>query len=481
MACGKSSEITAFLKGEVSGTEREALQAHFDGCAPCSQELEKSRRLLESFSTLETVEPSPDFTWRVRDAFLRAHPEFLEAPVEEKRTLWDSIRGLFGVMPAWAISVSVHVLVVGVAALIIFSRGPREDWDGKTRLHRDAAHLDPSDSRSPDFTLVPLPDSLNQVKAGESWKAWLDRMPKDAARAPFFSKRAPGSDPAVTKALGWLASAQWPGGRWKAPDKDSTVELTGLAILAFLADGQAAAEPVRQGVEFLVSEQRASGLVGSDRGSYLYPHAIATLALLECALATGDARTGAAASAAISFTIASQNEPGGWGPWARSPESDTLTGAWQILALRLAEVRGDAGVLPALVRAQGRIREATDSKGRVRGSAPGDLHVSTAAGMLSLQLSSPAPDGGILARQDDLLLEAPVGAKGLGFAMFRSLALFQRGGDAWTKGWAPVREAVLKAQGPDGSWPADAVSEVHATSLAALTLLTPVRYPRLSE
>ena len=295
-----------------------------------------------------------------------------------------------------------------------------------------------------------MPDQLNQFRASESWKAWLDRMPQEAAHAPYLAKRASASDPAATKALAWLASAQWPGGRWMAPDQPFTVGLTGLVLLAFLADGQAAAEPVRKGLEFLRSEQRASGLVGSDQGNALLNHAIATAALLEGALATGDQRTRAAASAAISFAVSAQNEPGGWGAWARSPESDTVTGAWQILGLRLSLVQGDAGVLPALVRAHGRIREAIDPKGRVRGSAPGDVPLSTAAGMLSLELSSPAPDQGILARQEDLLLEARVDPKDLRGAMFRSLALCQRGGDACGKGWAPLRESVLRAQASGG-------------------------------
>jgi hypothetical protein len=480
MTCHQSGEITAFLKGEVPEKELPALRSHFDSCASCSRELETSRRLLESLSKMDQIEPSPGFTGRVRDAFLRAHPEFQAGSPVEKATLWDSIRAAFGVMPAWAISVSVHVLVVGIAALIIFqSRGARDDHD-RTRP-ADSAHVAPPDTTPRDFMAAPVPDPLNQSRASESWKAWLDRMPRDARHAPFVAKRASGSDPSATKALAWLASAQWPGGRWMAPDPASTAGLTGLVLLAFLADGQAAAEPVQKGLEFLRSEQRASGLVGSDQGNSLLHHAIATVALLEGALATGDPRTRAAAAAAIGFSVSAQNEPGGWGAWARSPESDTLTGAWQILALRLSLIQGDAGVLPALVRAHGRIQGSIDPKGRVRGSAPGDVLFSTAAGMLSLELSSPAPDQGILARQEDLLLEAPVDPKDLRGALFRSLALFQRGGDAWARGWTPLREAVLRAQAPDGSWASDAVSEVHATALGALTLLSPVRYPRLSE
>jgi hypothetical protein len=383
-------------------------------------------------------------------------------------------------MPAWAISVSVHVLVVGIAALIIVqTRASRDDRD--RARPSDAAHVASVEPIPREASSGPVTDPLSQVKASDSWKAWLDRIPKDAAQGPFLAKRAPGSDPAASRALVWLASAQWPGGRWTAPDKTFTVGQTGLALLAFLADGQAQAAPVQKGLEFLRSEQRASGLVGSDQGNSLLGHAIACVALLEGALATGDSRTRAAASAAISFTLSAQNDSGGWGAWPRSPESDTLTGAWMILALRLSELQGEAGVLPALVRAYGRLREATDPRGRVRGSAPGDAQVSTAAGMFSLELASPAPDQGMLARQEDLLLEPPVDAKDLRLEMFRTLALFQRGGDAWTRGWSRIREGILKAQGPDGSFPADAVSEVHATALGALTLLSPVRYPRLLE
>jgi hypothetical protein len=463
MSCGKSSEITAFLKGEGSDAERGSQSAHFSTCAECALQLEKTRAVLGSLADLERVDPSPDFTWKVRDAFLRAHPEFLEASPVPARSLWESIRASVSGIPAWAISVSVHVLVVGIAALVFLAPRERKS-EGGAPTGPKSGHVAPGDSPGRDAASGPASDVLNQVRAGDRWKAWLEGMPRDAAKGALLAKRGPSGDPAVAKALRWLSEAQSGEGGW------GSVEATGLAILAYLADGQTSG-PVRKGVEALLAEQRATGLVGSDEGAYLLRHGIASVALLEFAMASGDGRALAAGQAAVAYTVAAQNESGGWGAWARSPESDQAVGAWQILLLRLAELRGEAGVVPALIRAHARLRGAVDARGRL--GAP----LETAMGMFSLELSSPAADGGILAREEDLLLERPVDGKDLPFALFRSLALFQRGGDGWRKGWAPARLAILSEQRPDGSWGGEAVS----TATAALSLETPGRYPRLSE
>ena len=75
--CDKSTEIVAFLRGEIPEGERPGLQDHFEKCTSCSTELSRLDRVIKALGKMETVEPSSDFTWRVRQAFLKAHPEFL--------------------------------------------------------------------------------------------------------------------------------------------------------------------------------------------------------------------------------------------------------------------------------------------------------------------------------------------------------------------------------------------------------------------
>ena len=44
MKCDKTSEITAFLKGEIPEGERETLRTHFDQCEGCGRELQRFDR-----------------------------------------------------------------------------------------------------------------------------------------------------------------------------------------------------------------------------------------------------------------------------------------------------------------------------------------------------------------------------------------------------------------------------------------------------
>jgi hypothetical protein len=341
-------------------------------------------------------------------------------------------------------------------------------------------------------------------------RGWRERLPRDRARAAFFTKRSSQGSAPIRSALDWLARSQKPDGRWSAPvvrqeegvEFSHEVGVTGLALLAFLADGETSksgehAATVRKGLQFLMAEQVASGLIGPDRGSYLYDHAIGALALEEAWLMTRDEELAPAAAAAVNYAVSAQNATGGWGYASRAPDNDTSVSGWQILLLRLAEIQGNAGVIPSLVQANAAVRSLADFSGKVGYRAPrqypNGAEALTAIGMLSHQLASAAPDAALLKKQSEILLErSPIGgadaeSNDLYFAYFGSLALFQHGGEAWTKWWEPLREKLLKAQQPDGSWPA-AFDRWHAqggpvytTAISALILETPFRYPRLAE
>lgn len=556
MKCERSNEITAYLKGEVPEGDRESLRLHFEGCSTCSAELAKFDRVLKALGKIESVEPSPGFKWRVREAFLRAHPEFLEHPRPERLTLWDTLRGTFQYVPAWAISVAAHVLLVGLAAILIFvpphpedaldeaairakprrpsGELPRFGWDQEgtgTRPDRIGA-VDPAIPGMEDYTpdrqgpgpIGPVPHPRRTPNAAKlDVTPWRDRIPREKRLLAFFAARGDaeiraayggkGTEKAIGAGLDWLARAQLADGRWAGPrihlegtgEVSYTTGLTGLALLAFLAEGHTGksgpyASNVRRGLEFLLAQQRASGLVGSDRGNYMYDHAIAGLALLEASLMTHDEALSTAAAAAVNFTVAAQNETGGWGYVSRSATNDTSVGGWQILLLRLAKLGGNQGVIPALIQANDRLSLMTDSEGKVgyraRMEFPNGYRALTAVGMLSHQMSTHTPDADLLARQAAVLLEqCPVvstepggyASNDLYFGYFGSLAMHQYGGEAWTKWFGPLRDRLLQAQTPDGSWPADFDrwhahgGPVYATAAALLILETPVRYPRLYE
>ena len=557
--CEKSQEITAYLKGEVPEGERETLRLHFEQCPPCGLELAKFDKVLSALGKMEGVDPSPGFRWRVRESFLRAHPEFLEAPKREALTLWQGLRQQFSYVPAWAMSVAAHVVLLAIAAILIFTpKSPEEEMHdravqarprkpvgqapefggtgakGPDRIGHFAPEgpgpdeFTPSHKPASDHSLRTKPHPLrspNEHKIDAS--KWRERIQKDRRLLAFFEGRggepqqramreafgAQDTEKAVRAALEWLARKQLPDGRWTGPALRSeqggtfsySIGLTGLSLLSFLAEGHTGkggdfAPTVRKGLEFLMSEQKISGLIGSDQGNYLYNHSIAALALLEAAMMTRDEALATASAAAVNFTVSAQNETGGWGYSARSADNDTSVAGWQILLLRLAKLYGNQGVITSLVQANNQLQLMTDSEGKVgyrgRLQFPNGYLALTAVGMTSHQMSTHTPDPELLARQAGVLLErspilgtvpADFPMNDLYFAYFGTLAMHQYGGDAWRKWYSPLREKLLKTQSPDGSWPESFDrwwlhgGQVYTTAISVLTLQTPVRYPRLAD
>jgi hypothetical protein len=215
---------------------------------------------------------------------------------------------------------------------------------------------------------------------------------------------------------------------------------------------------------------------------------------------TRDETYATASAAAVNFTVAAQNETGGWGYSARSIENDTSVGGWQILLLRMAKLNGNQGVITSLVQANQQLQLMTDSEGKVgyrgRLQFPNGYLALTAVGMTAHQMSTHTPDPAVLAKQAGVLLErSPIlGAvpadfpmNDLYFAYFGTIAMHQYGGDAWTKWFSPLREKLVKLQAPDGSWPESLDrwwlhgGQVYTTAISALTLQTPVRFPRLAD
>jgi hypothetical protein len=560
MKCERSAEIAAFLKGETPEGERETLRLHFEGCPTCAKDLARFDRILQSLGKMESVDPSPQFRWRVREAFLHAHPEFLEKPVPERLTLWQSFRQTMNFIPAWSVSLAAHAVLIAIAAILLFvPRSPEEERDdsavrarprrpgrvtpafdsgrgrpgdpsktGRFSPEDPAVEYTPRDAveLEPDIKLPPLPRRSEATEKLDVTK-WRERLPRERMFLAFFQGRSTESQPrdlreayggrgtesAVRRALEWLAKAQRADGAWSGPALASgppgrspyEVGLTGLSLLAFLAEGNTGksgefAATVSRGLDHLVGQQRASGLVGPDQGNYMYNHAIAGLALLEAAMMTKDEGLGAAAAAAVNFTVSAQNQTGGWGYTARAEENDTSVTGWQVLLLRMAKLSGNQGVIPSLIQAHERLRLKTDPEGRVgywlRGEFPNGPFALTAVGMLAHQLSTHTPSAELLAAQSALLLEQPAIAStepagfaqnDLYFGLFGSLALHQAGGDAWPRWYGALKDKLLKAQQADGAWPLGFDrwhvhgGPVYVTAMATLILQSPMRYPRLHE
>ena len=499
-------DIVAFLKGELAPEERETAVKHFDDCSRCTRELARIDRVVKMLGRVERVAPTPGFKWRVREAFVREHPEFLE-PARRARGQdlgwWASLKAQFQFVPAWAFSIAAHILLFAVLAILLFSpedpakeemtriQGIRDkheglppdwktDWNraggGKgsrgigarhdERPRRDFTHdpergpniHDPRHPRPPRRTLFDPKGWLKEtvVEIDNRLLAFL-KSRTDSAIKDRLRAEAGGVDSrkSVASALSWLASKQHEDGYWPAPIVEQhrfRIGVTGLALLAFLADGNSHQsgkykEQVALGLKYLCQQQLESGLIGDPDSNYMYDHAIAATALLEAYLLTRDEELlRYRVTAAVMFTIRAQNSRGGWGYVAGDNESDTSVMGWQVILLRLYRAVEKHGPTTALNQANVRLLLSTNKKdGRVgyrgQGQYPHREFAMTAVGMFTHMMARPFVDDQLMDLQADVLLaegnpKVQVASGGyrkndLYFWHFGSLALYQKGGQAW--------------------------------------------------
>ena len=146
------------------------------------------------------------------------------------------------------------------------------------------------------------------------------------------------ADESLRLALGWLAAHQSPDGSWDGDGFMSNcgklgtgtcdgpgaaphdIGLTGLALLAFLGDGNTLSkgehrDVVRRGVRWLLDRQQFfdTGQVGESTERLLYRHSIATLALSETLLFDENPSLRAHVERAVEFLLRAQNPRSGWG------------------------------------------------------------------------------------------------------------------------------------------------------------------------
>jgi hypothetical protein len=214
------------------------------------------------------------------------------------------------------------------------------------------------------------------------------------ALAPAISSPTPQiiedepEEQSLALALTWLAAHQDEDGRWDAdgfmkhdPEEEKCdgpghqvhdVGVTGLALLAFLAEGSAAiegphAETIERGVSWLVNQQAAdagslAGLIGKNEShAFLYDHAIGTRALCEAYGLSKDPEWKEAAQRAVNFALGARNPYAAW-RYDVPPigDNDTSITGWMIFALVAGQNAGLEVDQDALTGALAWLDEVTD-------------------------------------------------------------------------------------------------------------------------
>jgi hypothetical protein len=339
----------------------------------------------------------------------------------------------------------------------------------------------------------------------------------------------------VRLALDWLARHQDDDGRWSSSDyirhdprgaarADTGGPLfdpgvTGLALLCFLSAGYSDrgagdagyyALNVEQALRWLRSAQADDGVFGSRATrSFMYNHAIATIAMAEAARRTRDPALRKSAEIAVRYVEAARNSGSAWRYDPGSGANDTSVTVWCVEALAAAEAAGIA-VDPAAFRgALAWVDSMTDGSGRTGYDSPGgspsrveDLvkrfppsrsESMTAAGILIRVLARQAPPkSDVVAAGTKLIFDQPplwspdAGSIDMYYwrAATRALRLSRcRDWATWSR---QVQAVALRWQVPvtgahnAGSWdPIDAWGEeggrIYSTAMMTLALIESAR------
>ena len=348
-----------------------------------------------------------------------------------------------------------------------------------------------------------------------------------------------GTEKPLQDSLAWLAAHQSGDGSWDCDgftancgriqagsacdgpgEATHDVGVTGLALLAFLGDGNTTRggryqEEVARAIKWLKDQQdQDTGIFGEKIGhSWMYDHSIATLAMCEAYYFSKNPLLKRSAQDAINLITQARNPYGAWRyNCPPTGENDTSVTGWCVFALASAKDGGLTIDPEGFVGAAQWLDEVTDpTSGRAGYDAPG----SASSRVPGLNDQYPTDQGeamtavAILSRvfmgQD--VAKLPIVDKGadllrarlpewdpagLGNDMYYwyygSYAMFQLGGarwDAWNKA---AKKALLDSQRMDGdakgSWdPKDAWGHsggrVYMTALGALCLEVYFRYSRV--
>ena len=328
--------------------------------------------------------------------------------------------------------------------------------------------------------------------------------PGEAPDAIEADPRVPG---AVARGLAFLAAVQKPGGGFPDGRGGQSTGITGIAAMAFLADGHLPGRTgygfvVDQATRFLLNNAGPSGLLAADTShGPMYGHGYATLFLAEVYGELGGGPAGTVDEAAVRSALVravrlivdTQNPEGGWRYQPRPLDADISVTITQIMALRAARNAGIAVPAETIERAIVYVKNC-QQEGAVREGGGGFRYMTTpggvqwarsAAGVASLQYAGVY--GGDAVERGLAWLDANGPAGGGGGGGFRggrvhffyghyyhAQAAFLAGGEHWDGHFPAAREEMLAGQNADGGW-SSSHGEAYATGMALLVLQMPNR------
>ena len=282
--------------------------------------------------------------------------------------------------------------------------------------------------------------------------------------------------------------------------------LTGLALLTYLGAGYTHKDgkfaiTVGNGLDFLLAQQKPDGdLRGSSKAVGMYCHAMATLAMCEAYALSLDDRLRDPAERAVSFLVRSRARDGqSWRYEPSAREGDTSILGWVVMALKSAREVGlrvpdQAGVSRGMLLWLDRVATGQDrGLARYQPQDRRETATMTAEAWVCRQFLGVGGPGASSTEAATYLMqhESDKGESNFYYWYYGTLAMYQHGGQPWTRWNSRMRDRVVKLQRSSGhqsgSWDPDESmygargGRIYCTTLAALTLEVYYRYLRLYD
>jgi len=294
----------------------------------------------------------------------------------------------------------------------------------------------------------------------------------------------------VERGLAWLASRQHDDGSFGSAAYRGNVAVTALAGMAFLSGGSTPGrgpygEHLDRAVDYLLVNSQESGfIVASGAASHgpMYGHGFATLFLAECYGMSRRPELREKLIAAVKLIVNTQNKEGGWRYYPQRTEADISVTICQVMALRAARNAGIHVPNETIDRCIEYVKQSQNADG-------GFMYMLSQGG----DSRFPRSAAGVVALYSAGVYEGPEINKGLEYLMkflpdkdvkrrenyyyyghyYAVQAMWQAGGDYWSRWYPGIRDELLQRQRGDGAWTSTIAGNEYATAMACIVLQIP--------
>jgi hypothetical protein len=292
---------------------------------------------------------------------------------------------------------------------------------------------------------------------------------------------------AIERGLAFLANSQEQDGSFGGRGLGRNPAIVGVAGMAFLSGGSTPGrgpygEACQRCVDYLIEHTQPSGFIAvQDEASHgpMYGHGFATLFLAEAYGMSPRPELRDKLASAVRLIVAAQNAEGGWRYQPTPVDADISVTICQIMALRAARNAGIHVPTDTVDRCLEYVKRCQRADGGFGYNVmdQSSLFPRSAAGVVALYSAGVYEGDSIERGLAYLEAQPPGGAINASPHFFYGQyyavqAMWQAGGDRWSRWYPLVRDVLLAQQRADGSWP-DGNGPHYATAMALVVLQIP--------